>query len=86
MKEKILATKGKIFGVTFIKKDGTTRNMTARLGVRKDLKGIGLSFSPDERNLIVVFDMQKKAYRMVNLSTIISIRHESRNSRELVIS
>ena len=86
MKEKILATKGKIFGVTFIKKDGTTRNMTARLGVRKDLKGIGLSFSPDERNLIVVFDMQKKAYRMVNLSTIISIRHESRDSRELVIS
>jgi hypothetical protein len=86
MKEQILATKGKIFGVTFIKKDGTTRNMTARLGVRKDLKGIGLSFSPDERNLIVVFDMRKKAYRMVNLSTIISIRHESRNSRELVIS
>jgi hypothetical protein len=86
MKEQILATKGKIFGVTFIKKDGTTRNMTARLGVRKDIKGIGLSFSPDERNLIVVFDMRKKAYRMVNLSTIISIRHESRNSRELVIS
>ncbi len=86
MKEQILATKGKIFGVTFIKKDGTTRNMTARLGVRKDIKGIGLSFSPDERNLIVVFDMRKKAYRMVNLSTIISIRHESRDSRELVIS
>jgi hypothetical protein len=80
MKEQILATKGKIFGVTFIKKDGTTRNMTARLGVRKDLKGIGLSFSPDERNLIVVFDMRKKAYRMINLSTILSIRHASTNS------
>ncbi len=83
MKEQILATKGKIFGVTFIKKDGTTRNMTARLGVRKDIKGIGLSFSPDERNLIVVFDMRKKAYRMVNLSTIISIRHEKRSEKSL---
>jgi hypothetical protein len=80
MKEQILETKGKIFGVTFIKKDGTTRNMTARLGVKKNLKGVGLSFNPDERNLIVVFDMQKKAYRMVNLLTIISIRHAGRNS------
>lgn len=81
MKEQILETKGKIFGVTFIKKDGTTRNMTARLGVRKDLKGVGLSFNPDERNLIVVFDMRKKAYRMINLSTITSFRHEKRREK-----
>lgn len=80
MKEQILSTNGKIFGVTFIKKDGTVRNMTARLGVRKNLKGVGLSFNPDERNLIVVFDMRKKAYRMINLSTILSIRHASTNS------
>lgn len=80
MKEQILKTKGRIFGVTFIKKDGTVRNMTARLGVRKDIKGVGLSFNPDERNLIVVFDMHKRAYRMVNLSTILSIRHASTNS------
>ena len=80
MKEQILKTKGRIFGVTFIKKDGTVRNMTARLGVRKDIKGVGLSFNPDERNLIVVFDMHKRAYRMVNLSTILSIRHASTKS------
>lgn len=80
MKEQILKTKGKIFGVTFIKKDGTVRNMTARLGVRKDIKGVGLSFNPDERNLIVVFDMHKRAYRIVNLSTILSIRHEGTKS------
>lgn len=73
MKEQILATKGKIFGVTFIKKDGSERRMTARLGVRKDIKGVGLSFNPDERNLIVVFDMRKRAYRMINLLTITSL-------------
>lgn len=73
MKEQILATKGKIFGVTFIKKDGSERQMTARLGVRKDIKGVGLAFNPDERNLIVVFDMRKRAYRMINLLTITSL-------------
>lgn len=83
MKEQILKTKGRIFGVTFIKKDGTVRNMTARLGVRKDIKGVGLSFNPDERNLIVVFDMHKRAYRMVNLSTILSIRHEKKRENSI---
>jgi len=83
MKEQILSTNGKIFGVTFIKKDGTTRNMTARLGVRKNLKGVGLSFNPDERNLIVVFDMRKKAYRMINLSTIISMKYEKRSEKSI---
>lgn len=83
MKEQILSTNGKIFGVTFIKKDGTVRNMTARLGVRKNLKGVGLSFNPDERNLIVVFDMRKKAYRMINLSTIISMKYEKRSEKSI---
>lgn len=83
MKEQILSTNGKIFGVTFIKKDGSLRNMTARLGVRKNLKGVGLSFNPDERNLIVVFDMRKKAYRMINLSTIISMKYEKRSEKSI---
>ena len=74
MREQILATKGKFFSVSFIKKDGTTRKMTARLGVKKDIKGVGLKFNPSERNLIVVFDIHKKAYRMINLSTILTFK------------
>ena len=65
---------GKIFSVTFVKKDGTLRKMTARLGVKKDLKGVGLKFNPAEKNLLVVFDMHKRAYRMINLQTIISFK------------
>lgn len=65
---------GKIFSVTFVKKDGTLRKMTARLGVKKDLKGVGLKFDPAEKNLLVVFDMHKRAYRMINLKTIISFK------------
>lgn len=74
MRDKILATNGRFFSVSFIKKDGTTRKMTARLGVKKDIKGVGLKFNPSERNLIVVFDIHKKAYRMINLSTILTFK------------
>ena len=74
MKDKILATNGRFFSVSFIKKDGTKRKMTARLGVKKDIKGVGLKFNPTERNLIVVFDIHKKAYRMINLSTIFKFK------------
>jgi len=77
--EAIKKTNGKIFSVTFVKKDGSIRKMTARLGVKKDIKGIGLKFNPEERGLIVVFDMHKKAYRMINLSTILSFTHEKRS-------
>lgn len=73
-REQILATNGKFFSVSFIKKDGSERKMTARLGVKKDIKGVGLKFNPSERNLIVVFDIHKKAYRMINLSTIFKFK------------
>lgn len=73
-RDQILATKGKFFSVSFIKKDGSERKMTARLGVKKDIKGVGMKYDPLERNLIVVFDIHKKAYRMINLSTILTFK------------
>jgi hypothetical protein len=74
MKEQILSKGNKIFSVTFIKKDGSTRRMVARLGVRKGVKGVGMSFSPSEKNLMVVFDMHKRVFRMVNLETIVELK------------
>jgi hypothetical protein len=74
MLEQIKKTNGRIFSVTFVKKDGSLRKMTARLGVKKDLKGVGLSFDPASKQLVVVFDMHKRAYRMINLQTIISFK------------
>jgi len=74
MKEKILATNGRFFSVSFIKKDGTERRMVARLGVKKDIKGIGLKFNPSDYNLMVVYDVHKRAYRMINLSTIFKFK------------
>lgn len=81
MLEQIKKTNGRIFSVTFVKKDGSIRKMTARLGVKKDLKGVGLKFDPTERSLVVVFDMHKRAYRMINLQTIITFKHESKRTQ-----
>ena len=66
----IKSTKGKFFTVYFTKKDGTSRIMNARLGVKAYLKGGTLPYNPDEKGLIPVFDAQTKGYRMINTNTI----------------
>ena len=70
--EKILNSKGKIFTVTFTKKDGSTRVMNCRLGVTKHLKGGESTLNPNE--YITVYDMQNKGYRAINRQTIIDVK------------
>lgn len=70
----IKATKGKFFTVTFTKKDGTTRVMNARLGVKAYLKGGELPYNPEPKGLIPVYDMGKQEYRMINTNTITNIK------------
>ena len=82
-KKVILNNDGKIFGVSFIKKDGTHRNMTARLSVTKGVKGVGYNFDLSSFNLITAFDMRKKAFRMINCNNLISL---SSNKKKYVIS
>lgn len=68
--EKIKETKGKIFSVEFVKKDGSNRKMVCRTGVKKGTSGVGMKYNPIEKGLLPVFDMQKGAFRMINLKTI----------------
>ena len=77
-KKYIYATNGKIFSAVFTKKDGEKRTMVCRQGVAKYVKGVGLKFKPEERNLIGVFDMHKKAYRFINLETLEKIKVKGR--------
>lgn len=70
----IRGTKGKFFSAIFIKKDGTLRTMNCRLGVKKYLKGGTLKFNPSNKGLVVVCDMIKKDYRMININTIQSLK------------
>jgi hypothetical protein len=74
-KRLIKDTKGKFFTVTFIKRtDGTKRVMNARLGVKAYLKGGELPYQPEPKGLIPVFDIPKRAYRMINLDTITNLK------------
>ncbi len=74
---------GKIFTVEFYKRgNGELRKMNCRRGVQKGVKGVGLKFDPKEKNLLVVYDMQKinegsdekGAFRMINLSDLKTLK------------
>lgn len=70
----IKSANGRIFSATFVKKNGEIRIMTARTGVKKDLKGTGMKYDPVSYNLISVFDMNKRQYRSINLDTLLNLR------------
>jgi len=73
-KELIRETKGQIFSSTFIKKDNTIRTLTARLGKRyKSKTGKAAPYKAKEYNLLPVYDMQKKAFRMLNFNTLLTL-------------
>lgn len=63
----------KIFGVTFDKKSGEERTMSARLNVEKHLEGGEIPYDPDEYDLIPVYDMNN-GYRMINVDGLKEIR------------
>jgi hypothetical protein len=65
---------GKIFNVTFRKKNGTIRKMNARLGVRKNIKGVGLKYDPKAVGNLIVYSMGDKGYRTINLNSILRIK------------
>lgn len=69
----IRATNGKFFSVDFIKSNGELRHMTARLGVKKHLKG-GESTIKHKENLIGCFDSVNNGYRCINANTLQQVK------------
>ena len=65
---------GKFFTCEFIKKDGSNRVINCRTCVQKYTKGKGMSFDPMAKSLLSVYDIQKKGYRFINLSTLIWVQ------------
>lgn len=62
---------GRIFGVSFTKRTtGGLRVMSCRLGVKKFLRGGKMSYSPADKQLLTVFSMKDKGYRMIPLDAI----------------
>ena len=66
-------SKGQAFTVCFRKRTGEKelRIMNARLGVKKGVTGKGMSYDPRGRSLMPVFEMSKKAFRMVDLTSVV---------------
>ena len=71
-----------IFSIQFEKRDGTIRNMTARIGVWKGpggdesnprITGAEMSYNPSDYNLKTVFDMQKGQYRNIATDRVTQI-------------
>jgi len=71
-KQLIHNTNGQIFSSVFTKKDGTIRLMTGRLKVKKHLTDNARPrpYDPNKYNLICLFDMINKGYRMINIETL----------------
>lgn len=69
--EKVISdNKGKFFSCEFTKKDGSTRKMHGRTGVKKYLRGGVNKVQKQSNSLMTVWEKEVSDYRSVNLSTM----------------
>lgn len=72
--DRLRASNGKIVRVTFIKRTtGEVRVLVGRLGVKSHLKGGERAYDFEEKGLVSIFDMQKRAYRCVPTESILEL-------------
>ena len=73
-KQLIEDSKGKFFTAHFIKKDMSKRILNARTGKRYTPKSNKKQpYDPSDYNLLRVYDMQKRNFRMINLATLFKL-------------
>jgi len=70
---KIEEAKGECYDVTFIKVDGTRRQMLAKQNVQHNLKGCGNRVVKNSNDYISTFDCRATAYRTINLATVVKL-------------
>lgn len=70
IKSSILSTGGSLFSISFVKKDGTTKDMVARTGVTKYSSGTG-QCKPD---IVEVFDMNGSNFCKINVGRVTRIK------------
>ncbi len=65
----------RIFSVTFLKRsDGSVRQLTGRLNVKKHVLGRGAAYNPSEHNLITVFELKTGQYRSIPVDGILELK------------
>ena len=73
-KQLIKESNGRIFSAVFVKVDNTHRLMNARLGKRyKSKTGRAAPYKPSNYNLLPVYDMKIKDFRMLNFNTLLTL-------------
>ena len=72
-KELISQSNGRIFSTTYVKKDNTIRTLTARTGKQYTPTGNKAPYKPQNYNLLPLYDMRKKAFRMLNFNTLLTL-------------
>jgi len=73
-KQLISQSNGRIFSTTFIKKDNTVRTLTARIGKQYTPKTDRKApYKAQNYNLLPLYDMRKKAFRMLNFNTLLTL-------------
>jgi len=85
MRDLIESTAGKFFTVTFVKKDGTIRRATARIGVRKGTKGIGLGYNATDKGIKILWVCDAENFRAIKLNSILGIKFKGKNYFNTVI-
>ena len=85
MLEIINNTGGKFFTVTFVKKDGTIRRATARTGVRKGTKGIGLGYNATDKGIKILWVCDAENFRAIKLNSILGIKFKGKVYSNTVI-
>lgn len=83
-KELIKENKYKFFTAHFIKKNNTTRVLNCMLGKRWEAKTDRTQpYNPEDYNLIKVYDLKKKEFRIINFDTLYKL---SINKNKYIIS
>lgn len=85
MENIINRTNGKFFTVTFVKKDGTIRRATARTGVRKGVKGIGMNYNATDKGIKILWVCDAENFRAIKLNSILSVKFKGKNYFNTII-
>ena len=79
-KELIKESKGLIFSTTYVKKDNTVRTLTARIGKKyKPKTDRKAPYKPQNYNLLPLYDMRIKDFRMLNFNTLLTLTINKNN-------
>ena len=76
IRDVLIGSEGRWFTVCFRKRTtGELREMNARTGVARYVKGVGMAYDAKSKNLLTVWEPQAgekaDAYRMINLDAVV---------------